>query len=394
MTERMRTHWLRKSFCLATTVALVVIGTGIVGAEPFQGQKKSTPSSPKDTKTASGKPTAAEPAGKQASEPAKPAVNPSNIGPIVAKVNGEEITYKALAEEVIIREGAKVLETMISRRLVEQATRDRGIKITAQEIHDEITRTAQRMNMTPEGYLKLLKDKRQITYEQYERDIVRPGLALKKMAKKDIKVTEEDIEKGFEAYYGEKVKCRWIMVDNLQKAMQVWNELMAGAKKGDGKVPVGEFERMVSRYSTDPGTASLGGQLQPISRHTGPMFKNIEEAAFALAEDGEISKVVQFGESWVILWREGRIPPRPVKLDDVRKDIETDIYEAKMTERIKDIFEGIQKGATIENLLTGEVSSPDKNTVPAAHQEKAKQEPAKPTTKEQTPRKGPTPSKK
>jgi len=370
MNERKHARWLNRFTCLVG-IALSVVVAGVALANPLQSQKKpgSTPQSGKATKSTESV---------RKAEAGTTSPGNSGPGPVVARVNGEEISYKALAEEVIARKGQEVLETMISRLLVEQACRERGIKITAQEIHDEVNRTAERLNMSPEQYLKMLKERRGLTYEQYERDIVWPGLALKKMARPFVTVTEEDIEKGFEAYYGEKMKCRWIMVNDLPTAMKVWNELKSSDKENDGKIDVAEFERQVTRWSVDPGSRTLGGQLQPISRHTSPAFKAIEDAAFGLQEDGEISKVVQFGEAWIILYRESRIAPAIVKLADVRDKIEMEISEAKMREQIEQIFVTMQKSATVENLLTGEVLTPEKQASPAEHTE-APRTPAKST---------------
>jgi foldase protein PrsA len=359
MSERIRLPRSTKWACLAAVSALALIASGIVVASPLQRDKK-----------ASGKATADQ--SKKNDQSKRNEGDSSLAGPIVARVNGEEITYKALAEEVIARKGKEVLDTMISRLLVEQACRQAGVKITAQEIHDEVTRTAERLNMTTEQYLKVLQDKREMDYKQYERDIVIPGLSLKKMARPHIKVTEDDIQRGFEAYYGEKVRCRWIMLNDRPTAMKVWNELKGENRNGSGKVDLAEFERQVTRWSVDPSSRSIGGQLnQPIGRHTGPAFERLEKAAFALKEDGEISGVIEFGEAHVILYREGRVPPANVKLEDVRSKIEADIYDAKMRDQIEQIFVSIQKSATIENLLTGAVSSPENKTVPAEHIEQS-----------------------
>jgi parvulin-like peptidyl-prolyl isomerase len=372
-------EWIRASRG-AKWVGLV----GVCGVAFAMGRMVSA-SPLQQNKSAASKPAA----DKKKSDPA----STSSDTPVVAVVNGEEITFKALAEEAIARKGSEILETMISRLLVEQACRQQGIKISAQEINEEIARTSARLNMTPEQYFKLLKDQKNITAAQYERDIVIPGLALKKMARQGVKVTNDDIEKGFEAYYGEKMRCRWIMLNDQPTAMKVWNELKAADKKNEGKIDVAEFERQVTRWSVDPGSRSLGGQLQPIARHTSPAFKSIEDAAFAMKSNGEISKVVQFGEAYVILYREDSLPPAQVKLEDVRDKIEADIYEAKMRDQIEQIFLSIQRKANIKNLLTGEVSSAsDKEAVPAEHIEK--NEPAKPTTKMETPKKTNTPTKK
>jgi foldase protein PrsA len=333
---------------LAAAVAVGVACAGIVAAD-------SEPKKPEAKKPAAGALNSTK--APRSAGAAAVAANPNE--PIVARVNNEVVTYKALAEECIARKGAEVLDTMISKALVMQACRERGIRVTPEEIDEEIRNTAQRLNMTPEKYLSVLENERDISAERYAKDIVWPGLALKKLAKPYVKVTDEDIERGFQAYYGEKVKCRWIVLDNLPTAMKIWNELRDSSKDDSGKVALAEFERLVTRWSTDHSTRSIGGQLQPISRNTSPAFQKIEQAAFALKEDGEISSVVQMGESHVILYREARIPPAEVQLDEVRNKISADITEIKMREQIAQVFEEIRKNATIENLLTGDVSKPE-----------------------------------
>jgi foldase protein PrsA len=291
---------------------------------------------------------------------AAPAVPPAAGEPIVARVNNQVISAKALADECVARKGAEVLETMVSKLLVQQACQEKGISVTAKEIDEEIGRTAERLKMTREQFLAVLKDKRDIPPERYMQDIVWPGLALKKLATPYVKVTEEDIQRGYEAYYGEKVKCRWITFEDLQVAKKVWNELRNSSK--DGKCPLTEFEHQVGVYSTDSSSRAIGGQINPISHHTSPAFQELENAAFAMKEDGEISKIIQVGDTWVILYREGVIPPQNVKLADVRPQLEVEIYETKLRDQVARVFEEIKKNSTIENLITGDVSSPQKQT--------------------------------
>src|SRR5262249_11821937 len=131
---------------------------------------------------------------------------------------------------------------------------------------------------------------------------------------------------------------------------------------------------------------------QPIGRHTGPAFQQIEKAAFALKEDGNFSSVLEFGGTFVVLFREGRLAPANVKLEDVRSKIESDIYDAKMRDQIEQVFLAIRSQATIVNNITGDVLSKDKKTVPAEHVEKA--EPAKATNKTDATKKPGTPAKK
>ncbi len=257
---------------------------------------------------------------------------------------------------------------MISRKLVEQEARRRGITVTAEEIDREITRMARRLNMDREQFLKTIQRERGIPPDRYARDVVWPGLVLKKIAAPHVQVTEEDIQRAYQAHYGEKVKCRWIVVDNIRTAQRVWEELRKLAPKdGPIVVNVGDFERMVRSWSTDAASRSLGGQIQPIARNMAPPFDKIERAAFALQHDGEISSVIQLADdAYVILMREGVIPAEDVKLEEVRDKLEQQIYDAKLRDMVLRIFQEIKDRARVENLLTGDIKLPHSEMVPAA----------------------------
>jgi hypothetical protein len=376
---------------IAAGLLLGAVGIGIAAAEP--GAKKNQPKSSSAQPAATGSKATTKgtnaPAARPASEPAPAA---GNGDPIVARVNGQVITYRTLAEECIARKGSEVLESLISKTLVLQACREKGIKVSAAEVDEEIGRTAEKLKMTREQFLKVLKDERDLDPRRYAEDIVMPGIALKKLASPMVQVTEEDIERGFQAFFGEKMKCRWIMFDHQQNAMRVWNELKDSDADGDGKCELAEFERLVTRWSTDVSSRAIGGQIQPISHHTSPTFQELEKAAFALKDDGEISKVVQLGDAYVILFREGYIPPTEVKLEDVRGQIEAQIYDAKLRDQIAAVFQDLKNNARIENLLTGEVMMPNQ-TSSAHEEEKGKAEPAKvSSTKEGLPKKGASPT--
>jgi foldase protein PrsA len=285
-------------------------------------------------------------------------VNPTDP---IAVVNGEIITRQQLSDECVARKGQEILETLIARKLIEQALRQKKLEVTAQEIDDEIDSVATNVgHISREAWLRTLEKERGISPIQYARDIIYPALALRKLAKGTFEVTPQDMKDSFEAQYGDKLRCRLIMVDKLATAQQIWEELR--------KNP-GGFEKLAQERSMDSGSRSLGGLLaEPITRHAYP--QNVSDAAFRQLVDGDpedkdpshkpkngdFSGPIQVAEStWIILKREGIIPAQPVDPNNqaVRKNVYEMIYEVKLKEAMSKYFAGLMDAAAIENKLTG-----------------------------------------
>ncbi len=55
----------------------------------------------------------------------------------------------------------------------------------------------------------ILKQYKKTLFE-WKEDVVRPKLLMTKLVRDRVKVTEEEIQAGYEAYYGEKIDCKVI----------------------------------------------------------------------------------------------------------------------------------------------------------------------------------------
>jgi parvulin-like peptidyl-prolyl isomerase len=251
-------------------------------------------------------------------------VNPTDA---IAVVNDQVITRQQLADECVARKGKEILETLINRQLIDQALKSKKLEVTAAEIDAEIDSVAGRFGIGREAWLRSLDKERGISPLQYARDIIYPALALRKLSTGRVQVTPEDLKKAFESQYGDKLRCRIIMVDKITKAQDIWEALR--------KNPAG-FEKMAQEQSMDLSTRSLGGLLaEPITRHAHP--ENVADAAFAQLVDGDpndkdpshkpkngdFTGPIQASEStWVILRREGVIEADArvsLKDEDVKK---------------------------------------------------------------------------
>jgi len=292
--------------------------------------------------------------------PVKAVAIPVNPGDAIAVVNGQHVTRQQLADECIARKGKEILELLINRTLIEQALRSRNLEVTGTEIDQEIQNVASRFGISREKWLLTLEKERSITPVQYARDVIYPALALRKLCAGRVQVTSKDMQDAFEAQYGDKIRCRMIMVDKQTAGMEIWEEL----KKNPGG-----FEKLAKDRSVDSGSRALGGLLaQEITRHAYP--QHLSDTAFRelvdgdpkdrdpshKPKDGDFTGLIQVGESaWVILRREELIPAKKVNPKDelVRKQTYEVIYEVKLKEAMGVVFQELMKAAAIENRLIG-----------------------------------------
>lgn len=278
---------------------------------------------------------------------------------VAATINGQSIPVRELAELCMERHGEEVLEGTINRRLLEQACKKQNIAIADADVDQEIARAAKlSVKPRPDGspdvdaWLKLVTQQQNVPLEIYRRDAVWPSVALRKLAGGSVTITDEDLQKGFEANFGPRVRCRAIVLNNLRRAQQVWE--MARSK------PTPEyFGDLAEQYSVEASSRSLRGEVAPIQQHGGQPL--LERAAFNL-RPGELSEIVDVGSNrFVILLCEGRTEPVKVDFRAVRDDIQEDIKEKKTRVAMSQCFDKLQSDATIDNYLAGTSRSPARN---------------------------------
>lgn len=344
---------------LATALIAATLGPATAVAQSTRGAR---------TAPAKGQATSADPktrlsAGGQESIRFEETAVPVNATDPIAIVNREVITRQQLADEAVARKGQEILDTLIARRLIEQALRARKMEVTAAEIDAEIDETAMRVaGVGREAWLRTLDKERKISPAQYARDIIYPAIALRKLAKDRVQVTAQDMTDAFEAHFGERLHCRIIMVDRQRTAMEIWEKLKDN--------PAG-FEKVAKDQSTDTATRALGGLLtEPITRHAFP--RTVSDSAFAQLVDGDakdtdpthkpkngdVSGPIQINEmAWVIVKREGLDPARKVDRNDpaIVASLKGQMFDAKLQEAMKDAFTDLMKAAEVDNRLTGAV---------------------------------------
>lgn len=284
-------------------------------------------------------------------DPVKKKENPG----VAALINNLPVSLRELAEMCIDRHGEEVLDGTISRRLIEQECKRKQITVTEEEIDAEIANAAATMlELQPDGspdvqkWLALVTEQQGVSIDVYRRDAVWPSVALRKLVGDSVKITEDDIQKGFEANFGERVRCQAIVLDNHRRATEVWALARAN--------PTREyFGELAEKYSVEADSRALRGEVPPIQKHGGQPV--LEDVAFKLAP-GELSSITQVGERFVILLCEGRTKPEQVDLAQVRNTIYKDVQEKKLSQAVGNYFQELRDRATIDNFITGTTQSP------------------------------------
>ncbi|MGB7324306.1 MAG: peptidylprolyl isomerase [Rubripirellula sp.] len=264
---------------------------------------------------------------------------------VVAVVNADPITRKTLSDQAIQRYGTEVIDNMINRHLIMQACQHNGIEVSKQEVTDEIRRLSAKFGLSMESYLQLLEEERNIDPNQYSREIIWPMLALRRLVADQVEVTQEEFNRSFVAQYGEAAKCRLIMCDNEAKANKLHAQVAADPDK---------FANLAKQFSEDEASASVGGLIPPIRRHSGDT--RLEEVAFGL-KDGEVSQVLQLGDQWIMLQAVRRIPassPSPQALPAIREQITDRIRDEKMRSAATELFSKLQQEANVIKVLGNE----------------------------------------
>jgi hypothetical protein len=339
-TDRHSPKWSWSRLFLALGLAGAVVAAFFWGR--FSSFSEATAASPPDS--VSPRPTH-EPAGT-----AFPGTADSDYSQrVVAYINRNiKITREELGEYLIARQGAERVELLVNRRIIENACKQQGIIVTEAEIEAALQDDLKNMNIISiKDFVDHLLRKFQKTLYEWKEDVVWPKLALGKLcvASGRIKITEEDVQKAFEAYHGEKVKCQMIFWPPEEKQRVLTSDIYAKIRDNPE-----EFNR-VAKSQASPQLATQQGLLPPFGRNT-TGNEEMERAAFTL-QRGEVSHVIETPQGLIVLKCLDHLPPdKGVSLEKERPKLEKEIREKRIVLEIPKLFKELKEQARPEIFLT------------------------------------------
>jgi len=293
---------------------------------------------------------------------------------VAALVSGRQIMVLDLSAECVTRHGKETLEGEINRKLLVQELRRRNTRVEEQDIDREVARAADAYGYsmkdgTPDidAWLKAVTEGDETTVELYVRDAVWPSVALKKLVSHKVQVNDDDLKKGFESNFGERVEVLAIVLTNHRQAQTVWDNARNN--------PTDQFfGELAHQYSVEPTSRANFGKVPPIRRHGGQPL--VEKEAFGL-NVGELSGIIAVADKYVILRCLGRTKPVVTEFDLVKDELQKDIHEKKVRIAMAKEFDRLKETAQIDNFLTG-VSQSGKRLGPQTATPAGYNQPTKP----------------
>mgnify|MGYP003340091008 CR=1 FL=1 len=120
------------------------------------------------------------------------------------------------------------------------------------------------------AWLERVTREQKVPIRHYVDDIVRPTVALKKLVG-TVQVTQDDLDKAYAATFGPRAKCRVVILDTQRRAQEVWQM----ARENPSAERLGD---LAEKYSVDPTTRALRGEVPPIQRFGGqPAIERVDQ---------------------------------------------------------------------------------------------------------------------
>lgn len=279
---------------------------------------------------------------------ASPPVMPEDAGEprpnqVVATYNGNvPITREELGEYLITCFGTEKLELLVNRRIIDKECAARGITVSDREMDASLDEDLKKLNVDRANFVKEFLGTYKKTLYEYCEDAVRPRLLLGKLSADRVRVTDEDLRRAFEAYYGEKLECRMILwpLDQTKYALTEYPKIRDSEKAFADK----------AKQQASPTLAAHGGKMPPFGHFTldDPA---VEAEAFKL-QPGEVSTLIGTAQGNAVVKCDRRIPPDSgVTLEQVRPRLEKEVRERKAQQEMQVAFNELASRARPQLML-------------------------------------------
>ena len=280
----------------------------------------------------------------------------------------------------------KVVNELIIKALIEQEIEKRGIKVSKEEIQEELKKVIDKVGSKDE--LNRILKERKISNSSFTKDL-ETQVKVRKLINsvEKVEVTDADAKKYYDTHqkefsHGEQVRASHILiaVDILGKIKELKDknpnispekinaelEKYSAAQKAKAEAILAEvqknpdnFERIAAQNSDDKGSAARGGQLGFFTKEQ--MVPEFSKTAFSM-KPNTISGLVQTQYGYHIIKVTDRMEPGVTPFVKIKDELKFYLETKQQVAVLKKFTTGLMKQADIEYL--NDKFNPAKTVVP------------------------------
>jgi peptidyl-prolyl cis-trans isomerase SurA len=292
------------------------------------------------------------------------------VSGIAALVNDEPITTYDIAKE---REGIErgmeatkpldaaakaqlqqaALDSLISRKLIQQKIKELDIKVSDEEVRQAIEDVKRTNNITEEN-LKAALAARGISFDDYKAQL-KEQLERLRLISLEVRSKIQISEKEALEYYT--ANADLFQVDEAFRVRQIFFKLSPRATEAERKRVVAtaekvlaearggaDFAALAKKYSQDP-SAKEGGDLGYLKK--GDILPEIE-SSLANLKQGDVSGLIRTPVGIHIMKLEEYRKGKRQTFESVKAEVEDRLYKKKSEERFNQWLAELRKNAAIE----------------------------------------------
>jgi len=267
--------------------------------------------------------------------------------PIVAEVNGVRLTREQLGGLTVSLYGRSAMNALIAGELVRQEARKRGVSVTREELEayaaelaakelDFLARKSgfdsfaqlEASGREPPGELAKMR----VSAERRIRALAGVELLTRKLVRRTISITPEEVRKAYERQYGPRAEILQIVLDTREEALAARRKLQLGA----------DFAKLAREISTDHISGASDGKMPPV-----PRASELGQVAFSLAP-GEISGIIQTPDGFHIIKLVRLLPASEKRFEDVREALTKELAEKRVRAARRGWLEQLRSRADVK----------------------------------------------
>lgn len=295
---------------------------------------------------------------------------------VVAVVNDEALTLSEVQEEgqPVVRKifqdfigpererrleeaEKKLLDDLISRRLMYQVAKREGMLPSEAEVNGAIEELKKNNNATDDAQFRAMLRAEGLTLEQVRRT-VGERLAIARLLARQIRssiiITEDELLKYYQSNLQKyqrtpQAEIRHILFPVPEGADEA--AVRARAEEARAKIAAGADFATVAKQYSGPSSGASGGEV--ITVHRGELAAEIEAAAFGLPAGG-LSPPIRTEAGWHLIKVERVQAEAVAPFAEVRDTIREQLFQEKFEAKRKEWLAGLRSQAFIQVLMQPE----------------------------------------